>query len=705
MTRRSLLVSFAAGAAAPLASQERQSTGLVQRFWCDPKIASLPRRPWRKIHLDFHNSKHVPGIGAKFDAAEFGERLAAAHVDSIVVFAKDMHGYFYYPSKYGPVHPGLRFDLLGKQVEECRKRKIAVYAYYCTTWDHYLAEKHPEWLVVKRDGSTYMPKPNQTPSWTALCQNHPDFVDLMVQHTQEFVKLYPLDGAWFDMPIPIAGECFCRRCLEDLRARKLDPNDTAVQRRHKQEIHLAFLNRLRKAVKEIRPDCQVDFNNQTALGLSERAPLQDNIDIEALPTASGWGYYYFPLMVRYARNFGLSTYGMTGRFHRSWADFGGLKTPAQLEIELGGIVANAARCDIGDQMPPNGRLDPAVYQLIGHGYALIRRMEPYLEGAAPVTEAALVVGGLPLDRFGNDDTYGMTKLLMENHVQFDVLEAPMEWERYGLVILSESVAVTNELSARLRRYLDRGGAVLLSHGAAKVAGESPSWLEPFGLTYHGESPFKPAYLVPKGSFLKEVPNYEYALYEGAHQWKAAGNAAVLAQLGVPLFQRSPKQYTSHAQTPFERETEFAAAALSGRVGLSAFPLGRSYFANGYWIYGRLFRAMIDRLLPVRLIDTDAPPVAEIALTKQVAPGNRARHLVHIVNYSAMRASPKHPVYHDHPVPLTDLRIRVNLKLGSVQARTVTGNRELKVRPLAGGAVEFLLPRVKTHEIVALEAKS
>ena len=189
-----------------------------------------------------------------------------------------------------------------------------------------------------------------------------------------------------------------------------------------------------------RPGCQVDFNGQGVYGLGERVPFMDNIDIEALPTAE-WGYYDFPTVVRYTRNFGLTTYGMTGRFKASWADFGGLKLPAQLDVELASIVANGARCDIGDQMPPSGRLDPAVYHVIGKSYGRIKAIEPYLERAAPVTEAALIVGGLPLDAPGTDGNYGLVKLLIESRVQFDVVEPDAAWERYGLVILPEEMRV------------------------------------------------------------------------------------------------------------------------------------------------------------------------------------------------------------------------------------------------------------------------
>ena len=345
-----------AGLAMSQGGRASPASGVAPKCWIDPKLAALPSRPWRKIHLDFHNSHHVSRIGRQFDAGEFGDRLVEANVNAIVVFAKDMHGYFYYPSKYGPVHPGLDFDLLGAQVEACRKRQIAVYAYYCTTWDHCLADRHREWLVIKRDGGNYLPKSGETPGWTALCQSHEPFVRLVLDHAKEFVSRYPLDGAWFDMPVPRGGECFCPECLRQLREKGLDPHDRRLQREHKQALHKSLLSRLRETVAAARPGCQVDFNNQCSYGLEQRAPFMDNIDIEALPTAQ-WGYYYFPMMARYTRTFGLTSYGMTGRFKASWADFGGLKLPAQLHTEIAGIAANGARCDIGDQMPPSFRLD------------------------------------------------------------------------------------------------------------------------------------------------------------------------------------------------------------------------------------------------------------------------------------------------------------------------------------------------------------
>lgn len=688
-----------------ISAEPLNNRGPVPRIWIDPRIHALPKRPWRKIHLDFHNSVHMPMIGAHFNADAWGDRLLAGNVNAVVVFAKDMHGLFYYPSQYGPVHPGLSFDLLGEQVKACRARKIAVYAYYCVTWDNHLAEAHKEWLVVKRDGSTYLPKQGETPGWTALCLAHQDYLKLMDDHVREFVSNYALDGAWFDMAEPISDACFCPECRRQLAAAGKDPNDAAAQRDHKNGLFLDWHRHMRELVRAVRPGCQVDFNDIGLACVSQRAALLDNIDIEALPTG-GWGYFYAPAQIRYQRTFGLPVYGMTGRFVTSWADFGGLKLPEQLDTELASMVANAARCDVGDQMPPNGRLDPAVYYVIGKSFGRIQALEPYLEGASPVTEAAMLIPAVPFDRLRDDYLYGVTKLMLETRVQFDVVEPGQAWERYGLVVLPDAYCPDAATVERLHVYLAKGGAVIVIHDAGRTADSGAGWLDRYGLTYAGTSPFKPAYLVPQAKITGDIPTYEYALYEGAAQWTAAAPAVSLAALGEPLFQRSAEHFTSHKQTPFDHLTAFSAVARSGRLGLLAFPAGASYYRTGYWIYRSVFDALVREILPNRLIDTDAPLSTEITVTHQLADKDTRRperYLIHLVNWSANRKAPPHPEVFESPALLVGVRVRLNLPLKVAAARAVVAAVRLRPRTVNGG-VEVVVPSVRIHEVVELDVR-
>ena len=84
----------------------------------------VPVSPWRQVHMDFHTSPLIPGVGASFDAELFASTLARAGVQSINLFAKCHHGMYYYPTRLGRMHPSLSFDLLGAQVAACRSAGI-----------------------------------------------------------------------------------------------------------------------------------------------------------------------------------------------------------------------------------------------------------------------------------------------------------------------------------------------------------------------------------------------------------------------------------------------------------------------------------------------------------------------------------------------------------------------------------------------------
>ena len=51
--------------------------------------------PYRQIHLDFHTSPYIDGVGDRFDRAEFIKILKKAHVSSVNLFAKCHHGMYY----------------------------------------------------------------------------------------------------------------------------------------------------------------------------------------------------------------------------------------------------------------------------------------------------------------------------------------------------------------------------------------------------------------------------------------------------------------------------------------------------------------------------------------------------------------------------------------------------------------------------------
>ena len=101
---------------------------------------------FRQIHLDFHTSPFIEGIGAHFDPDEFVHTLEKAHVNSVTCFARCHHGMIYYDSKINPerIHPHLaNKNLLREMVAVCHGKKIKVPIYTTLQWDYYTAQEHP----------------------------------------------------------------------------------------------------------------------------------------------------------------------------------------------------------------------------------------------------------------------------------------------------------------------------------------------------------------------------------------------------------------------------------------------------------------------------------------------------------------------------------------------------------------------------------
>lgn len=683
---------------------------LNQRAWVDQRLQRADR-PWNKIHLDFHNTPFVGAVGAGFDPESFVNTLQQARVEAVVVFAKDMHGWFYYPAqRAGAVHPGLTRDLLGEQVAACRDAGIKVYAYYCVTWDNLLAEEHPDWLVVKRDRTTYLPKFDQTPGWTALCLRNPEFVELCLADSSDILTRYELDGIWYDMPFPINGECYCHLCLAALRTSGLDPFDIAIQLADKQQLWVSWQQRSADLAERLRPGCDVDQNNNTRLGLAERVEFMSNVDIEALPTG-GWGYQYFPVDVRFARTFGVPVTGQTGRFTQAWADFGGLKTAGQLSTEMAQIVAQGAQICVGDQPPPSGRLDPAVYTTIGAAYSQIDRSRPYLQNAAPMVEAAIVAAGELLadpgrvaSSAGSGDrpatwsrsVVGTADLLLRHRVQFDVVEPGADLGRYRLLVVPDQTDVDDDLARLLRDHLDAGGAVIAAGGALR-SGDGDGWAP--GVTAAGRAPFSTPFLLPDPAITDRIPDFPYALYGGSDQFDVA-DATILARLGNPMFERTAEHYTSHGYAPLGSASDFAVAWHRGHFGGLSFSVGTDYLSTGYWVYAEIFGLVLDAVLPTRLVRSTASDPLEISLTRQ-EDGDIRRTIVHLVPAFADRRWGSRLETYTSTTALADIDLQLTLDTPVTSARLVHGDTVLPVESDCN-SIRLHLDRLTGPDLIVVE---
>jgi len=100
---------------------------------------------FRQVHLDFHTSELIPGVGSEFCPDEFADTLKAAHVNSVTCFSRCHHGMIYHDTAKFPErrHPSLTCNLLREQIDACHARDIRVPIYITVQWDMYTCRRHP----------------------------------------------------------------------------------------------------------------------------------------------------------------------------------------------------------------------------------------------------------------------------------------------------------------------------------------------------------------------------------------------------------------------------------------------------------------------------------------------------------------------------------------------------------------------------------
>ena len=139
---------------------------------------------FRQIHLDFHTSEKIAGIGSKFSKEQFQAALKAGHVDSITVFSKCHHGWAYHPSKANEMHPGLDFDLLKAQIEAAHEIGVKTPVYLSAGMDEKYVQTHRGYAVRNQDESTVWPANFMQPGFHRLCMNTP-YLDVLLAQIKE----------------------------------------------------------------------------------------------------------------------------------------------------------------------------------------------------------------------------------------------------------------------------------------------------------------------------------------------------------------------------------------------------------------------------------------------------------------------------------------------------------------------------------------
>ena len=121
----------------------------------------MRRLPTRQVHLDFHTSEDIPGVGSAFSKENFQEALRLGHLNSIPVFAKGQHGWCYYPTRVGTPHPTLApgFDLTGAMIDAAHEMGVDCPVYITAGWSAQDAVVIRNGQCAPRTGASAPPTP------------------------------------------------------------------------------------------------------------------------------------------------------------------------------------------------------------------------------------------------------------------------------------------------------------------------------------------------------------------------------------------------------------------------------------------------------------------------------------------------------------------------------------------------------------------
>ena len=152
---------------------------------------------------------------------------------------------------------------------------------------------------------------------------------------------YPITGFFFDCIY--TPPCVGLECLQKMEEQGLDWTDPDQLHRFNWEKHLEMSRRLADAARSVNPDLLFYYNG---VDYEAQQDIGNYLEFECLPTG-GWGYEELPMGASYQRTLGKPVLNMTGRFNKSWGDFGGIRTgPPGYDCLYG--MANAIRTTIRD---------------------------------------------------------------------------------------------------------------------------------------------------------------------------------------------------------------------------------------------------------------------------------------------------------------------------------------------------------------------
>jgi len=419
-----------------------------------------------------------------YDWAQYGRKLGPDYAKAVVGKTLDLHadtlafcvqlgGYALWESQVTPKAETIGdMDLVGELSRLCKKHDLRFVPWWLGTalGVERILRVHPDWQLVgppQEDGSQKQ--------HNYICYNSP-YRELLYEEVREVLTEYEVDGIYFDQ---LPGSCYCPTCRAKFQRRfgKVMPiiadeffvyNSAAglppLLRQFRDESVREFCAGVRNVVNQTKPDACYAQNwvrNQQAYLAADYADV---------------------LLPEFYQREDLVPLGLKMRLTKAYFNGGpiwgnvrhSVKHDARhnpirgTKLLLYDALANRASPLMLDLCCMD--FDATGTAELAETFDHIRQSQETLSGAEPEKHAALVHSRKTHELYpGRFDAgfEGMYRLLMENHVQFElVTEADLgcgALSDYKVLVLPDVVSLSEDSVAAIRAASQSGMGVVATH--------------------------------------------------------------------------------------------------------------------------------------------------------------------------------------------------------------------------------------------------
>lgn len=658
---------------------------------CNDKFAT------RQVHLDFHTSPDIPGIGSNFSKENFQRALKLGNLDSITVFAKCHHGYCYYPTNVGIKHPGLDFDLTGAMIDAAHEIGVRAPIYITAGWSHNDAMTHLDWRSVNKSGkfivsgsvddNTAPDSPKGECSWHTLCLNDGgEYAEHIYAITEEVCKRYSVvDGLFYDICI-VNDVCYCSSCKRGMKKMGIDIAKDNEVRQYFTLKRLAFMEKCSEILRKYHPAATIFFNSG---GAHQYKPayhaIQSHYEMEDLPTCWG-GYNKLPVRAKFFGNKNKPYIGMTGKFHLAWGEFGGFKTKDALKYEVCQMALYGAGASVGDHMHPDGEMELQTYENIGYAYDYLEKIAPFCYGGESVANIGLYCSSKA------DVNEGVSNILLQHQIDFGIV-SDNNFADFDTVIVPEYSNLDADALDALQQYLANGGKLLVVGDSLVRDGK---FAIDIGLEYIGGAEYDCDYIESDVKY-SNVPNAPMLCNFPGFRTKATG-AEVLAHFITPYFSRTYGKFCGHKNTPHKKDSEkYPAITKYGNVVYISHPLALAYQKIGSLFHREYFMNALNLVYAGGAYEIEG--LGSQGRASMIHQADKSRYCINMT-YAIPAKRGMAEIIEDI-TPIYNIRVTVKVKEDITRVYFGVSGKEIKTER-NGETLSFVIPELNCHTTVVME---